>query len=160
MPDFHTVLFDYHGIPVYVRLDLGSATPEIARFMGPKGVMEAQGTSLRVYPQTGEDEEPSYYSGSFPDKMRNEYVQQWEAAHPRHYGKEPLSDGMLYEGPDWDDLQPHLLNFFEATKSRKQVVENGVFGNHAALACHMANESYFRKKQVCWNEQSRTITAS
>ena len=23
MPDFHTVLFDYHGIPVYVRLDLG-----------------------------------------------------------------------------------------------------------------------------------------
>src|SRR5437764_1257058 len=40
MPDFHTVLFDYHGIPVYVRLDLGSATPEVARFLGPKGVME------------------------------------------------------------------------------------------------------------------------
>ncbi|HEY3936969.1 MAG TPA: Gfo/Idh/MocA family oxidoreductase [Bryobacteraceae bacterium] len=158
MPDFHTVLFDYHGIPVYVRLDLGSATPEIARFMGPKGVMEAQGRSLRVYPQTGEDDEPSYYSGSFPEKMRNEYVQQWEAAHPRNFGKEPLSDVMNYEGPDWDDLKPHLFNFFEATKSRKPVVEDAVFGNHAAVACHMANESFFRKKQVCWNGQSRTIT--
>jgi predicted dehydrogenase len=158
MPDFHTVLFDYHGIPVYVRLDLGSSTPEIARFMGPKGVMEAQGRSLRVYPQTGEDDEPSYYSGSFPEKMRNEYVQRWEVAHPRHFGKEPLSDVMNYEGPDWDDLKPHLFNFFEATKSQKPVVENAVFGNHAALACHMANESYFQKKQVCWNEQSRTIT--
>ena len=38
MPDFHTVLFDYHGIPVYVRLDLGCETPELARFMGPKGL--------------------------------------------------------------------------------------------------------------------------
>ena len=36
MPDTHTVLFDYHGIPVYVRLDLGSATPEMARFLDRK----------------------------------------------------------------------------------------------------------------------------
>jgi len=27
------------------------------------------------------------------------------------------------------------------------IVEDAVFGNHAALACHNANESYFRK--VC-----------
>jgi predicted dehydrogenase len=159
MPDFHAVLFDYHGIPVYVRLDLGASSPETARFMGPKGVMEAQGSSLRILPQTGEDEEPSYYSGSFPDKMRNEYVQQWEAAHPRRYDKDPVQAGANYTGPDWDDLKPHLWNFFEATKSRKQVAENAVFGNHAALACHMANESYFQKKQVYWNEQSRTISA-
>ena len=158
MPDFHTVLFDYHGIPVYVRLDLGSATPEIARFLGPKGVMEAQSTSLRVFPQTGKDTSPSYYSSSFPAKMRAEYVSQWNAQHPRHLGHEPLTDNMAYEGPDWDDLKPHLWNFFQATKTRKQVAENGVFGNHAALACHMANASYFQKKQVFWNEESHSIT--
>src|ERR1035441_9542890 len=33
MPDLHTVLFDYHGTPVYVRLGLGAETPELARFM-------------------------------------------------------------------------------------------------------------------------------
>jgi hypothetical protein len=37
------------------------------------------------------------------------------------------------------------------------VVEDAVFGNHAALACHMANESYFRKKPVYWDSEAHTI---
>jgi predicted dehydrogenase len=157
MPDFHAVLFDYHGIPVYVRLDLGSATPEIARFLGPKGVMEAQGRSLRVLPQTGEDEEPSYYSGSFPASMRAKYVKQWNEQHPRAFGKESLTNNLVLEGPDWDDLKPHLWNFFQATRTRKPVVEDAVFGNHAAIACHMANESYFRNKPVFWSGSSHEL---
>src|SRR5438094_1259873 len=62
MPDFHTVLFDYHGIPVYVRLDLGCETPELARFMGPKGLLDAGEFELRHASQTGMDADPSYYS--------------------------------------------------------------------------------------------------
>lgn len=158
MPDFHAVLFDYHGVPVYVRLDLGAETPEIARFLGPKGVMEATGESLKVLPQTGEDDSPSYYAGSFPAELRAAYVKQWHEEHPRNLRREPLTDNLTFEGPDWDDVQPHLWNFFEATKTRKQVAENMVFGNHAAIACHMANESYFRKKPVYWDETSRELT--
>lgn len=160
MPDTHLVLFDYHGIPVYVRLNLGAETPEMARFMGPKGVMEANGTSLRYIPQTGEDDGPSYYDQSFPAKLRAEYVKQWEAEHPRQYGREPIRGETLYQGDDWDDLKPHLWTFFEATRTRKPVAEDAVFGNHAAIACHMANESYFQKRQVFWNEEKRAITAS
>jgi hypothetical protein len=38
------------------------------------------------------------------------------------------------------------------------VVEDVVFGHNAALACHLANESYFRGgKAVAWDESSRTI---
>jgi hypothetical protein len=73
-------------------------------------------------------------------------------------GKEPLTDNLSYEGPDWDDVKPHLWNFFHATKTRQDVTENAVFGNHAAIACHMANESYFQKKPVFWNEESRSMT--
>ncbi len=40
MPDLHLVLFDYHGVPVFVRLGLGTETTEIARFMGPKGIID------------------------------------------------------------------------------------------------------------------------
>jgi len=36
-------------------------------------------------------------------------------------------------------------------------MEDAVFGHHAALACHMANESYFRKSAVSWDEGSKTI---
>ena len=63
-------IFDYHGIPVYVRLDQGSGAPETARFLGPKGVMEANGNTLRLFPQTGEDESPSYYAANFPEQSR------------------------------------------------------------------------------------------
>jgi hypothetical protein len=108
-------------------------------------------------PQTGKDTEPSYYSGSFPAKMREEYVNQWRAKHDPEPGHEPLSNGALYRGNNWDDVKPHLWNFFRSVKTRKPVVEDAIFGNHAAIACHMANESYFRKKPVYWDSESRSI---
>ena len=157
MPDIHTVLFDYHGIPVYVRLGLGTESPELARFMGPKGILDAGENSLRYSPQKGVDTAPSYYSGGFPRQMRDEYVRQWHAEHDPPLGQEPVSDETVYQGHDWDDTRPHLWNFFRAVKSRKPVTEDAVFGNHAAIACHMANESYFRKRPVFWDAASNSI---
>jgi predicted dehydrogenase len=157
MPDFHTVLFDYHGIPVYVRLDLGCESPEIARFMGPKGLLEAGEFELHHSAQLGVDTDPSYYSFSFPAKMRAEYVKEWHEKNDPPLGKEPMHDDTVYHGHDWDDVRPHINVFFESVKSRKPVTEDAVFGNHAAVACHMANESYFSKKTVVWDEASKTI---
>jgi predicted dehydrogenase len=157
MPDLHTVLFDYHGVPVYVRLGLGTETPELARFMGPKGILDTGEFSLRYSPQSGVDTAPSYYSSSFPRKMRDEYVARWEAEHAPKPGHEPLKEETVYQGNDWDDLKPHLSNFFQSVRSRKPAVEDAVFGNHAALACHMANQSYFQKKPVSWNDRTRRI---
>jgi len=37
------------------------------------------------------------------------------------------------------------------------VPEDAVFGNHAALACHMGNESVFRKSPVTWDPATKTI---
>lgn len=158
MPDLQTVLFDYHGIPVYVRLSLAAETPELARFMGPKGIIDATGGNFRYSPQRGIDTAPSYYSGGFPAKMRAEYFEEWHAKHdPAVPGHEPLNESTVYEGDDWDDVRPHLWNFFRAVKSRKAVAEDAVFGNHAAIACHMANESYFRQKTVYWDNDNNNL---
>jgi predicted dehydrogenase len=157
MPDLHAVLFDYHGTPVYVRLGLGTETPELARFMGPKGILDATGSELRLSPQKGVDTAPSYYSGGFPSAMRAAYVKQWHKEHAVTPGQESISEDTVFRGNDWDDLRPHLWNFFQAVRSRKPVTEDAVFGNHAAIACHMANESYFRKKPVYWDSDSKTI---
>jgi predicted dehydrogenase len=160
MPDLHVVLFDYHGVPVYVRLGLGTETPELARFMGPKGIMDANGSELRLTPQRGIDLSPSYYTGSFPQKMRAEYYAQWHAEHDAALAALPVLSDSVIHGDDWDDIRPHLLNFFRAVKSRHPVAEDAVFGNHAAIACHMANESYFRGKPVHWDAASRTIQSA
>jgi hypothetical protein len=151
------VLFDYHGIPVYVRLDLGCETPELARFMGPKGILDAGEFDLKQYYQPGIDLAPSYYANSFPAKMRDAYFKQWHEEHDPPLGKEPEYEDTMYKGHDWDDMRPHLNVFFQAVKSRKDVTENAVFGNNAAIACHMANESYFRQKPVTWDAASKTI---
>jgi len=157
MPDLHAVLFDYHGVPVFVRLGLGTETPEVARFMGPKGVLEATGDTLVHSPQVGEDRWPSYYAYGFPNAMREEYFAKWHAEHDRTPGSEPVDGSTTYRGQDWDDLAPHLWGFFEAVQSRTPVVQNAVFGNHAAIACHMANESFFRQAPVRWDAASGTV---
>ena len=157
MPDLHTVLFDYHGVPVFVRLGLSTETPELARFMGPHGILDAGEFSITHIHQSGEDSAPSYYDVGFPQPMRSHYEHEWHKKHDPAIGREPISQRVVYSGDDWDDYRPHLWNFFQAVKTRQPVVEDAVFGNHTAIACHMANESYFRKRQVFWDEATRTL---
>jgi hypothetical protein len=40
------------------------------------------------------------------------------------------------------------------------VLQDAVFGHHAALGCHMANESYFRKSPVVWDDAASTIKSA
>jgi len=157
MPDVHATLFEYGKIPVYLRLNLGCETPEVYRFQGSKGILEVTETTITHYPQTGEDTAPSYYAFSFPHDMREAYTKQWHEQHDPAPGREPLSEGFSYKGDSWDDLRPHLWNFFQAVRTRKPVTEDVVFGHHAALACHMSNESYFRKSAVTWDAASGQI---
>ena len=158
MPDVHTVLFDYHGVPVYVRLSLCAETKELARFLGPKGILEAGGSELRYSPQTGQDTSPSYYANGFPRAMHAEYVKQWHAEHDLKPGQpQPVYEDTLYRVDDWDDTAPHQWNFFQAVKSRNPIAEDAVFGNHAAIACHMANQSYFEKRTIYWDARSSNV---
>jgi predicted dehydrogenase len=157
MPDVHATLFEYGRIPVYMRLNLGTETPESYRFMGSKGILDISGEQIVFTPQSGKDEAPSYYSGGFPRAMREAYIKQWHAEHDPAVGHEPVVETTVFKSVQFDDLKPHLWNFFQAVKSRKPVTEDAVFGHHAALACHMANESYFRNSAVYWDDRTNTI---
>ena len=157
MPDVHPALFEYGKIPVYLRLNLGCEMAEVYRFQGSHGILEVTEFGLAHYPQTGEDSAPSYYAYSFPREMREKYFKQWHDEHDPPVGKEPVTEAETYKGNDYDDVKPHLWNFFQAVKSRKPVVEDAVFGHHAALACHMANQSYFDRSIVSWDEASEKI---
>jgi len=157
MPDVQATLFYYGDLPVYMRLNQGTEMPEVYRFQGSKGILEVTEFGLSFTPQSGTDSSPSYYESSFPHAMREAYDKKWHAEHDPKIGQEPMPEAVTYRGPDYDDMKPHLWNFFQAVRSRKPVVEDAVFGHHAALACHMANESYFRKTVVTWDETSNSI---
>jgi predicted dehydrogenase len=158
MPDVHATLFEYGNIPVYLRLNLGTESPEIYRFQGSKGILEVTEFGLSFFPQTGQDSSPSYYAGGFPRAMREEYYKQWHQEHDAAPGQELVAESVTtFRSISWDDVRPHLWTFFQAVKSRKPVTEDALFGHHAALACHMANESYFRKAATTWDAASSTI---
>jgi hypothetical protein len=162
MPDVHAAMFQYEklgSVPVYMRLNLGTETPEGYRFMGSKGILDVNGESITYTPQTGEDDSPCYYAGSFPRAMRDAYMKTWHADHDAALAAEVL-EGTRFTGPSWDDVKPHLWNFFQAVKLRQPVVEDVVFGHHAALACHMANESYFVESAVRWDRMSQSIKSN
>ncbi len=156
-PDVHTVLFEYAKVPVYIRLTLDTETQETTRFMGSKGILELSEFGISCRPQAGVDTSPSYYCYSFPARMRENYIKTWHEKNDPKPGREPISEGLDYQGHDYDDLRPHLYNFFQAVRSRKQVVQDALFGHNAALACHMANESYYRKSPVYWDPGSQSI---
>ncbi len=66
--------------------------------------------------------------------MRQAYEAQWYADHAPKLGQEPIFNEINYRGHDWDDMTPHIWNFFQAVKSRQPVVEDAVFGNNAAVS--------------------------
>jgi predicted dehydrogenase len=148
MPDVHSVLYYYGDLPVSMRLNLGTSMPETYRFQGSKGLLEVTGSAITFTPQSGKDQSPSYYAYSFPRALRDAYFKKWHEENDPKIGQAPMPQSFAFTGPDYDDTRPHLWNFFEAVRSRKPVVEDVVFGNNAALACHMANESYFKRSAV------------
>src|SRR5438309_6385534 len=157
MPDVHAVLYYFADLPVYMRLNLGTAIPKTDRFQGSKSVLEVTASTLSFTPQSGKDEYPSYYTGSYPKALHDAYVAKWHQDNDPALGQVPMPETIAFKGPDWDELSPHLATYFDAVRTRKPVVEDVVFGHHAALACHMANESYFRKTAVVWDAGTQSI---
>src|SRR3974390_923162 len=127
MPDVQPTLFEYGKYPVYLRLNLGCESPETYRFQGSKGYLEVTEFTMTYSPQTGEDSSPSYYASSFPHDIREAYYKKWHEEHDPAPGKEPLMDGITFKGDSWDDLRPHLWNYFQAVRSRKPVTEDALF---------------------------------
>jgi predicted dehydrogenase len=159
MPDVLATVFEFKSTPapIYLRLNLGTETPENYRFQGSKGILDVTPTTITYSPQSGKDESPSYYTASFPRAMHEEYVKKWHAEHDPVPGKEPVPEGISFSSVSYDELKPHLWTYFQAVRSRGSVTEDVIFGHHAALACHMANESYFRHAPTTWDEASGTI---
>jgi hypothetical protein len=116
--------------------------------MGSHGVVEITNNSVSLMPQLGINTGTSYYSQSYPSALRKQYDLDWHAKNDPIVASHPLADATVYRGISWDNVKPHLANFFSAVRTRKPVVEDVVFGHHAAAACHMANASYFENRLI------------
>jgi len=60
-------------------------------------------------------------------------------------------------GPLYGTLFMALGKAWPAEATREQVTEDEVFGHNAAVACHMANHSYFHRGVATWDAASQAI---
>jgi predicted dehydrogenase len=159
VPDVHHVIYDYEQYPVIIKLILTCETHSSTRFYGTGGLMEIGGGELTLTTQDGMDHGPGGYYNSFPKALREEYAKKWHTENDPKLAKIG-SETITFRPPTGYDLdREHMRNFFDSVRTRKPVIEDAVFGNNTAIACHMANVSYFKKSIALWDGIAKEIRA-
>ena len=159
-PDLIETLYDYPTCRVTLRCNLNNNGGEFIGFYGTKGTMIIKDNTLSYKPEDTRPEPEGYSIFGWPKELRDQYLKQWQAEHPKPAALASSVDG---EGesyatpPGYSDTVDHQANFYSAVRSRKPVVENEVFGNNAAIGCHLANFSYFNKTMAVWDGGSKKI---
>jgi predicted dehydrogenase len=156
-PDLIETFYDYPNFRVYLRCNLNNDQGDFIGFYGTKGTAILRGQTLTYTPQDTRPQPEGYSIFGWPEKLRNEYLANFEKEHPLY--KVKIEEGTeVFAAPEgYSDLVDHQTNFFNAVRSRKKVVENEEFGNNAALGCHLANYSYFKNTAAVWDEKERKI---
>lgn len=159
-PDLIETLYDYPKFRVALRCNLNNAGGEPIKFHGTKGTMEINGQTLVFVPQDTTPRPEGYTLKSWPARLRKEYLAQWDAEHPQpgplDYRVDEAAE--TFTAPQgYSDISAHEANFFNAVRTRKPTVENEVFGNHAAIGCHLANYAYFKNTIATWDADAKMI---
>ena len=160
VPDLIWTLYEYPNFRLSLRCNLNNESPGVARIFGTKGTLEIKNDVLTATPQDTEPRPEGYSIYGWPEKLRNEYLEDWRKKHPLpEPGRYPLGQSaQSFQAPPYYDYSvDHMHNFMESVRTRKPSVEDAVFGNHTAIACHMANYSYFQKTVATWDEAAKKI---
>jgi predicted dehydrogenase len=159
-PDLIETLYDYPNCRVTLRCNLNNDGGEFIGFYGTKGTMIIKDATLSYKPQDTRPEPEGYSIFGWPAALRNQYLQKWHEDHPEPAALKWKIDDQTESyanPPGYSDTVDHQANFYSAVRTRKPVAENEVFGNHAAIGCHLANFSYFNKTVAVWDPATKKI---
>jgi predicted dehydrogenase len=160
VPDLIWTLFEYPSFRLSMHSNLNNEAPSLVRCCGTKGTLEIKDDVLTFAPQNTDPRPEGYSIRGWPDKLRREYLDQWRKDHPAvSPGQYTVTEAAeTFQAPRGYDYRiDHVNNFMESVRSRRPPLEDAVFGNHTAIACHMANYSYFNKTFATWNAETRKI---
>ncbi len=163
-PDQIQTVYDYPdapngGLQVHLHCNQNNDNgDENLSFFGSAGTLVVTGRTVTFTPQETAPRFEAYGWGGMTEAQRKQGQEEWRAAHPQQppaLAKAAVESYAL--PPGYNDTADHLANFFRAVETREHVVEDEVFGNHAAIGCHLANYSYFHKTIATWDAASQSI---
>jgi len=161
-PDLMETLYDYPDFRVSIRCNQNNNAGESTILYGTGGTLTLRTTTLTFQPQNVTEQPETYATIGWPAKLRNEYLAQWNE---EHLQTPPLAASLNATAESFSvpaqyaDTADHQANFFQSVRTRKAPVEDAVFGNNAAISCHMANASYFKNSQAVWDAGAKRIKA-
>jgi len=162
-PDFLETIYDYAGpngtIQVHVHCNQSNNNQdERISFFGSTGTLVVTGSTVTFTPQDVSPRFESYGWGGMTAAQREQGQAEFRAAHPAAAPAVVPNQVESYTVPQgYSDTAGHIANFFRAVNTRQHVVEDELFGHHAAIGCHMANYSYFNRTIAVWDAESGTI---
>jgi predicted dehydrogenase len=159
-PDLLETLYDYPDFRVSLRCNQNNDGGELIAFYGTNGTLIIKDSTLSYKPQDTRPKPDNYAMIGWPRGLAEQYLKQWHEEHPQ---PAPSASQLDEEGdsyatpPGYSDTVDHEANFFNAVRTRKPVTENEVFGNHAAIGCHLSNFAYFNKSAALWDAAAKKI---
>jgi predicted dehydrogenase len=162
-PDFLETIYDYAGpdgpIQVHVHCNQNNNdNDERISFFGSTGTLVVTGSTVTFTPQNVTPRFESYGWNGMTEAQRRQGMEDWKAAHPAPATPSAAPEVETFAVPrGYNDTADHIANFYRAIHTRQHVVEDEVFGHHAAIGCHMANFSYFHRTIAQWDDATKTI---
>lgn len=169
VPDVMVAIFDYPAtnehpafqMTLRVNFADGGGGGEFTRLIGTEGVLEMGWNDFKVK-QHKLSSAPGYGGwdtyNTFTKHQQEQFVKEYNARYPATERVDAKTTEAAYRAPaGYDDRYDHFVNFFDAIRSKKPVVEDATFGLRAAGPALAANESYFSKKVIHWDNENMKI---
>src|ERR1017187_853383 len=156
-PDMLETLYDFPEMQVHLHCNQNNNDGnDTISIYGSKGTMVVAGNTLTFTPQDVTPRFEPYGWGGMTAAQKKLGQDEWNASHPAP--APALGEVESYTLPQgYNETADHIANFFRAVVTREHVVEDEVFGNNAAIGCHLANYSYFHRTVATWDAASKSI---
>jgi predicted dehydrogenase len=151
-------LFDYpQGFNLALRVNFvdGGEESEGLVFTGSEGTMEI-GYNFVSVSRTPREKEPGLMIGTYAEAMQKQIRDAYHAKYPaEHPSGPPAAQYEKFVAPEgYRDSFDHFTNFFASVRTRKQPVEDAVFGYRAAGAALLCNVSIERGAVMKWDPEA------
>jgi predicted dehydrogenase len=161
MPDLLLGLYDYPAtermpainLALRVNFEDGAAEDSAFQFIGSEGILTiGNGVKVAKHPR---QREPGYNIDTFPKALQERFLRSYRDKYPL---TPPSAASMQADRteeylppPGYSDHHAHHVNFFQAVRTRRPVIEDPVFGFRAAAPALLSNVSWTQGKACNWN---------
>lgn len=169
VPDVMLGLYDYPKTDAHPAFNLalrvnfvnGAGETSGFRFVGSEGILTiGNGVTVSKQPRQAE---PGFTIDTFPKAQQEAFLKEYREKYPP---QTPSADALRPTGeerynppPRYNDHLDHHANFLESVRTRKEPVEDAMFGIRAAGPALLSNQSVFEKKPFFWDAQAAKIKA-